>query len=337
MNDSKTNNTMNLRKIGLYILCLTIGIVSCKKDDAPGNVVIELRDRTEQQIADMDSLNNYLETHYYNSDELAAISDPGIKDLVFTKLLNGESVPVGYTLLKDATGLEKKSVRFADTDYEFYVLTINQGGGNDTPTFADNVRVLYEGFTLNDAVFDNAVNPVTFDLTSLIPGWRKVLPQLFYTAESFVDNNDGTVNYINRGVGVMFLPSGLAYFSNATPGISSYSSIIFKFELLKMSQNDHDRDGIPSYLEDLNGDGEFTVNFTNLKDTTDDDTDGDGDPTNDDTDGDGTPNYADSDDDGDGILTINEDINNDGDPTNDDSNGNGIPNYLDATDKIKKS
>lgn len=317
---------MNLRKIGLYILCLTIGFVSCKKDDASDTVVIELRDRTEQQAADMDSLNNYLATHYYNSSELASISNPGIKDIVFTKLLDGESVPTGSTLLKDATGLEKKSVRFADTDYEFYILTLNQGGGSDTPTFADNARVLYEGFTLDDTVFDNAVNPVTFDLTSLIPGWRKVLPQLFFTAENFVDNNDGTVNYLNRGVGVMFLPSGLAYFSNATTGIDAYSSIIFKFELLKMSQNDHDSDGVPSYLEDLNGDGEFTVNFTNLKDTTDDDTDGDG-----------TPNYLDADDDNDGVLTINEDINNDGDPTNDDSNGNGIPNYLDATDKIKKS
>ena len=322
----KTNNPMNLKKIGLYILCLTIGFVSCKKDDPASTVTIVLRDRAEQQVADMDSLNNYLATHYYNSSELASISDPGIKDLIFTKLLDGELVPDGYTLLRDAVGLEKKSINFEDTDYEFYVFTLNQGGGSDTPTFADNVRVLYEGFTLDDTVFDNAVNPVTFDLTSLIPGWRKVLPGSFFTAESFVDNNDGTVNYLNRGVGVMFLPSGLAYFSNATPGISSYSSIIFKFELLKMSQNDHDSDGIPSYLGDLDGDSEFTVNYTNLKDTTDDDTDGDG-----------TPNYADSDDDNDGILTINEDINKDGDPRNDDSNGNGIPNYLDATDKIKKS
>lgn len=322
----KTNNPMNLRKIGLYILCLTIGFVSCKKDDPADSVVIELRDRTEQQVADMDSLNIYLATHYYNSSELASISDPGIKDIVFTKLLDGESVPTGSTLLKDAAGLEKKSINFEDTDYEFYVFTLNQGGGSATPTFADNVRVLYEGFTLDNTVFDNAVNPVTFDLTSLIPGWRKVLPQLFFTAENFVDNSDGTVSYLNRGVGVMFLPSGLAYFANATAGISSYSSIIFKFELLKMSQNDHDSDGLLSYLEDLNGDGEFTVNYINLKDTTDDDTDGDG-----------TPNYLDADDDNDGILTINEDINNDGDPTNDDSNGNGIPNYLDATDKIKKS
>ena len=55
---------------------------------------IELRDSTEQQIADNGFYyNNYLETHYYNSGEIATISDPGIKDLVFTKLLEGESVP----------------------------------------------------------------------------------------------------------------------------------------------------------------------------------------------------------------------------------------------------
>ncbi len=316
---------MNLRKIGLYILCLTIGFVSCKKDDDTDTVTIEIRDREDQQLADMDSLNDYLATHYYNSDEIASLSNPGIKDLVFTKLKDGETVAAGNTLLKDAVGLEKKSIKYADTDYEYYVLTINQGGGSDTPTFADNVNVIYEGFTLQDTIFDNAVNPVTFDLTSLIPGWRKVLPQSFYTAESYVESGDGTVEYVNKGVGVMFLPSGLAYFSG-TIGGQTYAPIIFKFELLKISQNDHDGDGVPSYLEDLNGDGEFTANYTDLKDTTDDDTDGDG-----------TPDYLDADDDGDGIFTINEDINNDGDPTNDDSNGNGIPNYLDKTDKIRKS
>ena len=117
----------------------------------------------------------------------------------------------------------------------------------------------------------------------------------------------------------MFVPSGLAYFSSATSGIGAYSPIIFKFELLQNVQNDHDNDGIPSYLEDLNSDREFIVNFADLKDTTDDDTDGDG-----------TPDYFDSDDDGDGILTINEDINGDGDPTNDIQTVNGIPKYLDA-------
>src|SRR5690606_33690897 len=101
-----------------------------------------------------------------------------------------------------------------------------------------------------------------------------VLP-LFNTAESFTEAEDGNVNFVNKGVGVMFLPSGLGYFSNASANTPAYSPLIFKFELLQMFQNDHDGDGIPSYLEDLNGDGQFTVNFENRNDPNDDDTDGD--------------------------------------------------------------
>ena len=109
---------------------------------------------------------------------------------------------------------------------------------------------------------------------------------------------------------------------------------------------DYDLDGIPTTLEDLNGDG-------NLEN---DDTDGDGIPNfldNDDdgdmvltsaeyvftntgrntmalrdTDSDGTPDYLDNDDDGDGVLTINEDYNQNNNPADDDTNNNGIPDYL---------
>lgn len=74
---------------------------------------------------------------------------------------------------------------------------------------------------------------------------------------------------------------------------------------------DDDGDGIPTALEDL---------------------DGDGNPTNDDSDGDGIPNYLDEDDDNDGVFTKFEDIGEDGDPTNDDTDGDGTPDYLDADD-----
>ncbi len=77
---------------------------------------------------------------------------------------------------------------------------------------------------------------------------------------------------------------------------------------------------MPSYLEDLNGDGEFTVNYDDLEDTTDDDTDGDG-----------TPDYADTDDDNDGVFSIYEDIDEDGNPGND-IGANGIAKYLDITE-----
>jgi hypothetical protein len=61
--------------------------------------------------------------------------------------------------------------------------------------------------------------------------------------------------------------------------------VIFKFELYQSEVNDHDLDGVPSYLEDVDND-------LNLG--------------NDDTDEDGIQNFIDRDDDGDGVLTINE-------------------------------
>lgn len=314
---------MNLRKVSLYLLCLTIGVLSCKKDDDPTIEPIVLRDRTEQQGIDNDSIIGYLETHYYNKSEFEGNLNPGIKDLTITKITNEIISSDADSLLINA--VETKTIVYANTTYKYYVLKINQGGGAESPKFCDDIRANYQGFTLDDAIFDNSVNPVDFDLMGVIEGWRRVFPE-FNTAESYLENGDGTVTYSNKGVGVMFLPSGLSYFYESRTGILAYSPLIFKFELLQTSQNDHDGDGVPSYLEDLNGDGQFSVNYDDTTDATDDDTDGDR-----------YANFEDADDDGDGISTINEDIDKDGDPTNDDSNGNGIPNYLDKTDKIKKS
>lgn len=335
---------MKIRIVALLILISITGFISCNNDDDDDIIEFVENDRTEQQIIDNDSIIGYLETHYYNSDAFTGNSDPSISDLIITELISGESVPDGSTLLKDAVETISVVYKSVDTSYDFYVLRLNQGGGNSL-TFADDVRVLYEGFLIDGTVFDkNDVVPTDFDLIAdiAVEGWRRVLP-LFNTAESVDDTNgglnDGTVNYINNGVGVMFLPSGLAYFSSATTG-TSYAPLIFKFELLQTEENDHDGDGVPSYLEDLDGDGEFYVNFDDLADVTDDDTDGDG-----------FANFNDTDDDNDGILTINEDLEDtdlnvdsdgdgdptndkdgDGDPTNDDTDGDGIPNYLDADD-----
>jgi FKBP-type peptidyl-prolyl cis-trans isomerase FkpA len=320
---------MRIRKIALYILCASIGFVACKKNDTP-TTVVEERDRAEQQIVDNDSIIGYLETHYYNSSDFGASNpNPSINDLIISELPEDGILPDpdNNTLLIDA--VETKTTVYADTDYEFYILKLNQGGG-ESPSFADKVRVNYEGRLLDETIFDNTVNPVTFDLLSLVRGWSKALPY-FSTSESFTDVGDGTVEFYNYGVGVIFLPSGLGYYSNATTNIYSYSPLIFKIELYQMSQNDDDSDGVPSFMEDLNGDGDFTLD--------------------DDTDGDNIPDYVDTDDDGDGVLTINEDLEDtdlnvdsdgdgdptndkigDGDPTNDDTDGDGIPNYLDPDD-----
>jgi hypothetical protein len=87
----------------------------------------------------------------------------------------------------------------------------------------------------------------------------------------------------------MFIPSGLGYAAGSA-SIPSYSPLVFSFKLFELQRLDQDGDGIPSYLEDLDGDGYSRVLATGVLNP-------------DDTDGDGIPNFLDVDDDGDGYGT----------------------------------
>lgn len=283
---------MKLKTYVLSALCFLALLSSCNKDDDNSIDLVPERDRTEQQVADFDSLKKYLQTHYYNR---AVFIEPGnhtISDLIIKELPKDGSGnyldmpdPDQNQMLSVAVDINNpKTTTYQDVEYQFYILELNEGGGGN-PNFSDNVRMNYNGFLPNGTSFDGTVTPINFDLMALIPGWREVIPQ-FKTAEGFVENGDGTVTYNNYGLGVMFLPSGLAYYaSSPSVSIPVYSNLMFKFELLQSEINDHDGDGIPSYMEDLDGD-------KNLY--------------NDDTNGDGIPNFLDADDDGDRVLTRNE-------------------------------
>lgn len=303
-------------KFNKYWLVLVLGLVimTCSDDDDDTNLVPD-RDRTEQQASDRDSLLTYLNSHYYNSSDFEVGVDYSIDDIVITKAeFDGNNIPIvpeGNTLLIDA--VDVKITEYEDAEYEYYILNINEGEGPMSPNFTDKVRVVYEGSLVTDAsVFDRAPTPQDFDLVGVaqgigtIVGWQRVMPE-FNVAESFEIDGNGFVNYSGYGLGVMFIPSGLAYFSTQLIGIPSYSNLIFKFELYQTELNDHENDLVYSHVEDLNN---------NLN------------PFDDDSDEDGIPNYLDADDDGDGVPTRNEDIDGDGDPTND-IGANGIPKYLD--------
>ncbi len=324
-------------KILIYTLLSFVVVYSCKKDDESDDFTpTPIRDRAEQQIDDDAALLEYFNTHYYNSQELAdifadtATPDPKASDIVITELVSGENVPDGHTLLSDPGVLITRETNHADTDYKYYILNINQGGGVESPNFCDEVRVNYFGSYLDGEVFDSTANPEEFDLINVIRGWQIVMPE-FNVSESVVNNSDGTVTYSNYGLGVMFLPSGLGYYVDVplNSGIPLYASLIFKVEMLETELADHDMDNVPSYIEDYN-------NNLFFEEDTDEDT---------------FVDFLDSDDDGDGTLTIDEDLedtdltfdsdgdgdptndkNGDGDPTNDDTDGDGIPNYLDTDD-----
>ena len=322
-------------KFKLYILLITILLLgfSCGDDDDDGIVEIPEADRTEQQVIDNDSLVSFLQSHYV--DESLLTNNPTIhfNEIEINQLPEDAELPNPdqNSLLIDM--VETLTTTYFDVEYEYYILKINQGGSENSPNFSDKVRVSYEGTLMDDTVFDSSSTPVDFDLTSTIAGWGRVLPE-YNNAEDFIVNSDGTVTYNNPGIGIMFLPSGLGYYSAAAGTVPVYSNLIFKFKVFQSEVNDHDFDNVPSHLEDLNGDYDLT---------------------NDDTDDDTFADFVDSDDDNDGTLTIDEDLEpdsdltvdrdgdgdptndiGDGDPTNDDTDGDGIPNYLDPDDTASR-
>jgi len=322
-------------KLKLYILLISILFVgfSCGDDGEDNVIEVPEADRTEQQVIDNDSLVGYLQTHYVNESILINNASILFNDIEINELPEEGDLPDPdqNSLLIDL--VETYTTTYFDVEYEYYVLKINQGGSESSPNFSDKVRVSYEGTLMDNTIFDSSISPVDFDLTATIAGWGRVLPE-FNNAEDFIINSDGTVNYNNPGIGIMFLPSGLGYYSAAAGSVPVYSNLIFKFKIYQSEVNDHDFDNVPSHLEDLDGDYDLT------DDNSDDDSFAD---------------FVDSDDDNDGTLTIDEDLEpdtdltvdrdgdgdptndiGDGDPTNDDTDGDGIPNYLDPDDTASR-
>ena len=323
-------------KFKLYIFLIAILLLgfSCGDDDDDGVIQVPEADRTEQQVIDNDSLVTFLQSHYVDASLLTNNSTILLNEIEINQLPEDGELPNPNqnSLLIDM--VETLTTTYFDVEYEYYILKINQGGSENSPNFSDKVRVSYEGTLMDDTVFDSSSTPVDFDLTSTIAGWGRVLPE-YNNAEDFIVNSDGTVTYNNPGIGIMFLPSGLGYYSAAAGTVPVYSNLIFKFKVFQSEVNDHDFDNVPSHLEDLNGDYDLT---------------------NDDTDEDTFADFVDSDDDNDGTLTIDEDLEpdsdltvdrdgdgdptndiGDGDPTNDDTDGDGIPNYLDEDDSASRN
>ena len=323
---------MKLKSYLILILVLVVGF-SCGDDDDDDITEIPEADRTEQQVIDNDSIVGYLQTHYINQSNLINNPLASFNDIEINELPEDGQLPEPNqnSLLIDL--VETFTTTYLDVEYEYYVIRVNQGGSENSPNFSDRVRVSYEGTLMDNTIFDSSISPVDFDLTATIAGWGRVLPE-FNNAEDFTINSDGTVTYNNPGIGIMFLPSGLGYYSAAAGSVPVYSNLIFKFKIYQSEYNDHDFDNVPSHLEDIDGDYDLT---------------------NDNSDDDPYADFVDSDDDNDGTLTVDEDLEpdtdltldrdgdgdptndiGDGDPTNDDTDGDGIPNYLDPDDTASR-
>lgn len=296
-----------------FALLITIMMVtaSCKKDDDSLPPPPPPRDRGEEAARAQAEIEEFLETHFYNYEEFEA--DPDNAKIRF-ELIEGENASK-TPLIEQVSFKEVVDEVDSDVVYKLYYLSVREGSG-DRPHFCDFTTNTYEGRTLELELFDSSVQPVRFSLVGgkttqgIIKGLQQALIE-FKGASNVTSNPDGTMTFEDYGIGAVFIPSGLAYFQYPSSSIiSPYEQLIFTFELFATEIADHDEDGIPSYMEDLNGN-------QNLWD--------------DDTDGNGVPNYLDDDDDGDGRLTKDEITGNYKDGTLEfpDTNGSGIPDYLD--------
>jgi hypothetical protein len=285
-------------------------IFSCSDDDDAASEQVELRDPEEVRDENMLQIEEFLSTHFYRFEDNP--QNPNFQNIVFDTIAgdNANQEPV-----INSEYLKSKPVTQQDVEYKLYYLKFREGAESvRKPTFADSVLVTYKGLSLfENRIFDGSPNPIWFDLINNIRGFYEVMDE-FRGSTSFQENPDGTISFDDDfGIGTVFIPSGIAYYS-APPsgsGIAIYEPIIFNIQLYKSKESDHDRDGVPSWMEDINEDRRIT---------------------NDDSDGDNIPDFADINDDGDGTLTEDEiEFDAEGNLIFLDSNGNGTPDYLDST------
>ncbi|PKP24487.1 MAG: hypothetical protein CVU03_12135 [Bacteroidetes bacterium HGW-Bacteroidetes-2] len=297
-------------KVLFFILLILITFSSCRKNDDDGVIIVPERDRVEEALAAKLEIEAFLQTHFYNYEDFQNPPAGFNFKIVFDTIagVNANKIP----LIDQVTSKTVVDRVKTDLTYPLYVLNVIQGDG-DSPIFADAALLSFKGQLLNRITFDASDTPIRLDLTQVITGFQEGIVE-FNGSTGFIENPDGTITFENFGVGAVFIPSGIGYWLTPPPGspIPVYSQLIFTFQVYDVIKDiDHDLDGVPSFMEDLNGNGILN---------------------DDDTDADGIPNYLDTDDDGDGVLTIDEVIvNEDGTITFPDSNNNGTPDYLDAT------
>lgn len=289
---------MNKFKYYFILLLAGISLVSCNKsDDDDDAVVVPVRDYAEQYKADNDLIVNYLKTNYIKS--VSANFDIVI-----------EKIPAGGTQVsiwdQDIYKLDTRDVYSNDITYKVYYLTLSKGLGL-SPTNTDKVVTSYSGTLLDNTVFDSSsrftallfpYDASTTEASTVIEGWSEIFPK--FKTGTPKTASDGTITYTDFGAGVMFLPSGLAYYATGSGSkILPYTCVTFSFKLYDLQHLDHDQDGVLDYQEDVskNKDG-YMYDFRDTQRYPNPPAD-----LIDDTDGDGIADFRDFDDDGDGYTT----------------------------------
>lgn len=305
---------MNKFKFYFILTITTLSLFSCDKNDPVE--ITPPRAYADQYKTDIADIEEYLNTYYFTDP----VNNPGKtddQDVTLIKIPDGGTQRSIMSYLNAATfpKLLIRNVKLHDVDYKLYYLVLRPGIG-ESPCNVDGVFTSYRGDYLQ-RVAATTTTPVTpeyisatkfeeikfpqsfFSLYSTVSGWGETFPQ--FKKGTFKANADGSVSYYDFGAGVMFLPSGLAYYNTGAASIPAYSPLVFSFKLYEIQRLDQDNDGVPSFQEDLNGDGYvyFYSNTVSYPTPPDDEIR----YADDKPDKDGIPNFFDVDDDGDNYTT----------------------------------
>ncbi len=287
------------------LLFLASFVASCGPDDDLGT--LPLRDYQEQYDKDIAQIEQYLKTH-----TITVIDNPGFvddQDVIFTEVPEGDPTSLWADSRLESRMIADPSGRpyYHSVSYKMYYLKLREGGGaagdKQSPCNVDAILTSYTGqylFTFNNTEtateelrtfeFESVPFPQSnLTLESVIKGWSEIFPQ--FKPGDITSVPGEPIQFNDFGAGIMFIPSGLGYFNASQSAIPAYSPLIFTFKLYDITRLDQDGDGIPSYLEDIDGDGYLRVLTADRVNP-------------DDTDGDLAPDYLDLDDDGDNVLTI---------------------------------
>ena len=314
----------------LSVLSIALLLASCASDDDDNVQITPPRLLSEVEPENRAEIIAFLKTHFYNYEEFQAPpADFDFKIRVDTIAGdNADKIPLIQQV--DSAIINISSSEFSlpdneeDIPHQYYYLNARPGIENkDNPSVADSTFVRYEGKLLNGTSFDGSTtSPVWFDLARIqapLQGFRGFSEGMvhFKPGGAAIVNPDGTFVVEDYGIGMMIFPSGMGGFNALTGGIPQYSPLIFEIDLFAVNVSDHDRDGIPSIQEDLNGNGYLYDDNTDEADEL-----AAGFPQ--------SANFLDVDDDDDGTPTRDEiTINSDGTITFPDGDGDGIPDYLD--------
>ena len=229
-----------MKKDFLLIASLFITFTSCNKEEE----VEPPRELSVQVIADEQSLEDFLSTHFYNYEDFQ--NDAIQPELVFDSIAGENSGKIPLINQVKKTNIRIKNNEGDFVDHPLYTLVAREGIG-EIPTKVDSTYLSYEGILLNKNTFDRSIAPIWFDLTSVVRGFREGMPVLKSGEFTVDDNNIPT--FSNYGQGAIFFPSGLGYYNAPTGLIPAYSPLIFKINLYLIKRTYHDGDGIPSSEE----------------------------------------------------------------------------------------